>query len=171
MPTDNQLLNEPSIAILYGDALFQIEPPQKKTIAPTPASPSPLIETAASHTATPTKAVLIILRDHLQQGSTTHTMFLNLLKACQLSENNITLIAPYTLDLTASTIVKTYAPKQIIMFGVASSEIGLSVYFPDFQVQDVDGVTYLTAPDLSIIEHNKEAKSTLWKSLQKAFSL
>jgi hypothetical protein len=57
------------------------------------------------------------------------------------------------------------------MFGVGSSEIGLSVYFPDFQVQMVEGVSYLTSPDLMLVANDKNIKLSLWKSLQKAFSL
>lgn len=173
MPIENQELDGPSLAILYGKTLFQIDTPEKKA-APIPVQAQENSTAPVSQSAAPLSApagVLIIVRDKLINGSTTHTMFTNLLNACNLSLAQVDLISPYTLDISAYDLLKKYSPAQIIMFGVASSEIGLSVYFPDYQVQDVDGIHYLTAPDLALIENNPDLKKKLWQSLKKLFSL
>lgn len=159
MPTEHQELDNQSLSILYGENLYQIEPPQKKNI---PAEKEPKKDS---------KNIVIIIRDQLHHESTTYQMFLNLLKACNLTVDQIELISPYTFELTSTVLVQKHKPSHIIMFGVGSSEIGLSVYFPDYQVQSVDGVTYLTAPDLILIENDKDIKAKLWQSLKKAFSL
>lgn len=173
MPVENQELDGQSLAILYGKMLFQIDNPEKKAVpAQSSTKESPVAPSSQPAIAEPlSSSVLIIVRDKLINGSTTHTMFTNLLNACNLSLAQVNLISPYTMDISAHDILKKYSPVQIIMFGVASSEIGLSVFFPDYQVQDIDGVHYLTAPDLALIENNPEFKKKLWLSLKKLFSL
>lgn len=172
MSTENQHLDDHSVALLYGKNLFQIDTPEKKgELTPVPETKAAGSTTTASTPLQAGKGVLIILRDRLVNGSTTHQMFVNLVTACQLTLAEIDLISPYTLDLSAADLIKKYAPSKIIMFGVASSEIGLSVYFPDYQVQEVNGVSYLTAPDLALIENDPKLKTTLWMSLKKMFAL
>lgn len=172
MSTENQALASPSLAILYENALYQIDPAENKIAAApipetTPASGMRTMEEPLAARS----GVLIIVRDKLANKGTTHTMFLNLLSACNLSLEKVDLISPYTIELSIYDLLKKYTPTKIILFGVASSEIGLSLYFPDYQVQDVDGLSYLTAPDLMLIENNPELKKKLWQSLKKFFSL
>lgn len=160
-------LDQQSVAILFGESLYNIDPHPQKVAADPRVKALPAEQVAAAVKADTT----ILLRDPLKNGSSTHTMFLKLLEACKLSPNQTNILAPFTFDINARSLVQQYSPTRIIMFGVGSSEIGLPVYFPDFQVQDVEGVLYLTAPDLTLIENNAELKKTLWLSLQKIFAL
>lgn len=165
MPTVNQDLDNQSVSILYGASLYHIETINKKESSKTDSQKLP------TEPSIPKPKVIVIVRDQLSPKTDIYEMFTKLLDACKLSIEHIHLISPYTFELTSSVLLKEYTPSHIIMFGVGSSEIGLSVYFPDFQVQQVEGVTYLTSPDLNLVAKDKNIKLALWKSLQKALSL
>ncbi|MFN5937683.1 MAG: hypothetical protein ACK43L_06510 [Sphingobacteriales bacterium] len=165
MPSKHQELDDQSVSILFGTSLYQIETPQQ----------SPAIKNTTQKISTNQSGirpkVVVVIRDQLKPESATYEMFIKLLEACKLSIEQINVITPFTFDLTNAVLLEKYTPSHIIMFGVGSSEIGLSVYFPDFQVQMVEGVSYLTSPDLMLVANDKNIKLSLWKSLQKAFSL
>ena len=169
MTTEDQKVNQHAIRLLYDKNLYRIER-QKSDEKPSdyPLSvPPPAISTPTT-TGIP---VLILSRTQLTSGSGSSNLLESILKACRLQPESIRIISPFTPDITAESLKTNYQPKQVIMFGIGSSEIGLTVYFPDYQVQQVGGTQYLTAPDLVLLENDPEAKQKLWKSLKIAFSL
>jgi hypothetical protein len=54
---------------------------------------------------------------------------------------------------------------------VEARDLKLPVFFPHFQVQGHNSITYISSPDLAVIENDKAAKHKLWQSLKKAFSI
>lgn len=115
--------------------------------------------------------VVVVSRTKLTPGSSSSNLLELILKACQLQPVSVPILSPLTPDITADMLKTNYQPAHVLMFGIGSSEIGLTVYFPDYQAQKVGGIQYLTAPDLMILESDPDAKQKLWKSLKTAFSL
>ena len=169
MTTEDQKINQRALRLLYDKNLYRInrqKSDEKLVDYPPPVQPSAI--------STPTATgipVLIVSRTQLISGSGSSNLLESILKACRLQPESIRIISPFTPDITAETLKTNHQPNHVIMFGIGSSEIGLTVYFPDYQVQQVGGIQYLTAPDLLLLENDPEAKQKLWKSLKIAFSL
>jgi len=70
---------------------------------------------------------------------------------------------------TSSDIKNEFSPIIIFLLGTGPEQIGLPLYFPFYQVQKYDGITYLSTPELKILEANKEEKKKFWSCLQTLF--
>ena len=99
----------------------------------------------------------------------------NVLKACKLNVDDITILNIARNPLTYTSIKETLEAKFILIFGIEPSEIKLPFVIPHFQVQQYAGCTFVIAPPLN--EMNKEGevgkmlKTKLWLSLQRCFNL
>jgi hypothetical protein len=98
------------------------------------------------------------------------SFLLNILHACRLGMPDVRLInLAHTHDNTHQTLSHDHDPVTVILFGASASDIGLPMRFPDYQVQDFQGVRYLTAPDLPALETDMAAKKKLWVALKQLF--
>lgn len=94
----------------------------------------------------------------------------NILKACKLDPVNIPVLKaddPITANYQA--MHEQYASSKLVLFGMSTAEIALPIRFPNYQVQSFQGVQYLCADSLEVLEHDKNLKAILWKSLQQLF--
>jgi len=94
----------------------------------------------------------------------------NIMKACKLEQADYTIIANHqngTPDYKAT--FSQFKQKQLILFGIDPSAIGLPINFPHFQVQSFQQVRYLAAPKLDVIEADKALKMQLWQCLKQLF--
>ena len=91
----------------------------------------------------------------------------NLLSAAsvKMSEVDILNITQRRYEMDAK------GPKTVFLFGVSPVSIDLPINFPEYQVQTFNGVTYLCAPKLEDLEHDKLSKSKLWVCLKRIFNL
>jgi hypothetical protein len=66
-------------------------------------------------------------------------------------------------------------PQSVLMFGVTALQIELPFAMPDYQVQQYDNCSILTASALQALNKNSEAvkkeKEKLWKSLRTMFNI
>ena len=69
------------------------------------------------------------------------------------------------------TISAELNAEKVFLFGVDTGEIKLPLSFPYYQVQRYNDQTYLSAPALSVIQHDKAEKTKLWNSLKQIFSI
>ena len=98
----------------------------------------------------------------------------NILKACQLSSADIAIVNSAVQQVTYLQIKEQLNPRQILLFDVEPSLIGLPFKIPPFQIQKYDG-TIMVAPALSALnkqtQESKLLKTKLWNSLKQIFDI
>ncbi len=157
MGTFEPLLNPGALRMLYGDSLYSIDKQDKKH----PAESSP----------TAKKKYLMLMREHVVPGDPLYVFLTGILNACKINVIEVNMISPFRQDADYQTLSDEYGASFVTMFGVEAADIKLPVFFPHFQVQNHNGVTYIGSPDLAVIENDKAAKQKLWHSLKQAFSI
>ena len=94
----------------------------------------------------------------------------NIMKACKLEQADYAIIANHQNGLPDyKATFSQFKHKQLILFGIDPSAIGLPINFPHFQVQSFQQVRYLAAPKLDVIEADKALKIQLWQCLKQLF--
>ncbi|MBS1666030.1 MAG: hypothetical protein JST58_01495 [Bacteroidetes bacterium] len=98
-----------------------------------------------------------------------------LLEACKMNLEDIAIVNKASEDINITELKNQLAPKTIIFFGVAPTDIKLPIHFPMFKLQEYDGCVYLSAPNLEELDQNtnegKILKSKLWVCLKQLFGL
>lgn len=157
MNEKNQIILDRSVmAALYKNVL--IEPAHDKTTTP---SKTPVKKNKEIRVVTTSKT------GELPQSQAT---FLEaILKACHVQMQDIELVC-----ISATTSAEDNRSPDVVftktlMFGVTPEQLSLPVRFPHFQIQSFEKTVYLSAPDLTTIEEDKQLKATLWHCLQKIF--
>lgn len=157
MNEKNQIaLDRSVIAALYKNVL--IEPAHDKTTSP---SKIPVIQHKEI------RVVTISQTGELPQSQA--TFLAAILKACHIQMHDIELVC-----ISQSTSFEYNKPvdavhTKTLLFGVTPEQISLPVRFPHFQIQSFEKTIYLSAPDLTSIEEDKQLKAALWHCLQKIF--
>ncbi len=94
----------------------------------------------------------------------------NIMKACKLEQADYAIITNHQNGLPDyKATFSQFKQKQLILFGIDPSAIGLPINFPHFQVQSFQQVRYLAAPKLDVIEADKALKMQLWQCLKQLF--
>lgn len=97
---------------------------------------------------------------------------IQLLKACQLSLNDVAIINLNNyVDVTYEKILSHFSSRTILLFGVSTAAFGFPFEIPAYQIQTFTAYTVLHAPELASLQNDKSAKSKLWASLKKLFNL
>lgn len=95
-----------------------------------------------------------------------------ILSACKLSMADVALLNLQNLPNKHYQFIETSTrPVNMLLFNVACNEIGLPLQFPHFQIQKYNNISYLSAPDLGVIEPDKAVKAQLWGCLKSLFQL
>ena len=95
-----------------------------------------------------------------------------LLKACGLTMDDIALVNfQHDAPVTYLDIIGDLSAQKMVVFGVPPRLLQLPVDLPDFQIENVDNLSFLFCPPLSEIQSNKETKRRLWACLQSIFQL
>lgn len=98
------------------------------------------------------------------------TFLLNILNACKLGLRDVVIVNLNGLAATAKhQLHKTYPASVFLMFGLSAADLSLPVRFPEYQRQTFDGIQYLSAPPLSVLENDPLAKKQLWACLKAIF--
>ncbi len=99
----------------------------------------------------------------------------NILKACQLSTADIAIVNASKQQVNYLIIKEQLNARQILLFDIEPSVIGLPFKIPAFQVQNYDGCTIMLAPALSGLnrqtQEGKLLKTKLWNSLKQLFGI
>ena len=97
---------------------------------------------------------------------------IQLLKACQLSLNDVALINFNNYkNINNTDILSRFQSKIVLMFGVSPQQFGFPFNTPAYQVQSFTTYTVTHAPALEDLQNDKNAKGQLWASLKKIFNL
>lgn len=96
----------------------------------------------------------------------------NILSACKLSLADVAIVNYHAHAGTpVRQFLEHFHSKTVLLFGVTPDQFGLSARFPEFQVQQLAGVTYLSSPALEICSADQDLKKQLWTSLKRIFSI
>lgn len=96
----------------------------------------------------------------------------NVLGACKLSLADVIIVNYHShAGVPARQFIDHFHSKSVLLFGISPDQFGLSARFPEFQVQQLAGITYLWTPTLEACSEDKLLKSKLWVSLQRIFSI
>ena len=123
------------------------------------------------------KYVSIIVAESTEQflNDSDLTFLTSILKACQLSIDDIAIVNQLKSPVTYSYLKETLNAKYILVFGIEPTEIKLPFIIPHFQVQQYAGCTIIIAPPLTDMNKDDNAgkmlKTKLWMSLQRCFNL
>ncbi|MCH5597185.1 hypothetical protein [Niabella ginsengisoli] len=119
------------------------------------------------------KVLIVVNYDNIANLPDPQLDFLTqLLKACQLSLNDIALINVNNYKNADSTeILNHFDSRIVLLFGISPQQFGFPFDTPPFQVQNFANYTVTHAPALESLENDKPAKGQLWTSLKKIFNL
>ena len=93
-----------------------------------------------------------------------------ILLACNLSLNDVAIFNMSVAgEVNYQSLIESFKPKVILLFGVQQSGINLPVHFPDYQVQSFKDIRFLSAPTLIELQEEKSIKLKLWAGLKKIF--
>lgn len=96
----------------------------------------------------------------------------SVLTACTLSLADVAIINLYVTPVADYHILLDQLNSKIILlFDVDTHMIDLPFNFPNFQLQQFEESTYLSAPALNIIAREKPLKTQLWNCLKNIFRL
>lgn len=98
-----------------------------------------------------------------------------LLAACKLNLADVAVVNVKP-EIQFSTIQEQLQPQYILMFDIASAEIGLPFSIPNYQVQKYAGITFMLAPAVTLVSEKitdaiKIEKRNLWERLKLIFNV
>jgi hypothetical protein len=97
---------------------------------------------------------------------------LGILSACKLTMEDVAIInIKKNKSVNYKTIQLELKAEKIILFGVTPEQIDLPLQFPNYQIQQYNKQTYITAAVLSYIENDKAEKTKLWNCLKQIFAI
>lgn len=97
---------------------------------------------------------------------------MQLLKACQLSLNDVAVINLNNHpDYQYDELLRYFQSQVIFLFGLTAQQFGFPFEVPQYQIQQFANYTVLHAPALEVLQPDKAAKTQLWAALKKIFSL
>lgn len=120
------------------------------------------------------KNVLIVVNYHdaVHLPDTQLDFLSKLLSACKLSIGDTAILnIRQNTGITYKTAYEHLRSKNVLLFDVEPTLLGLPLNFPQFQVQSFSGQTYLFAPSLNELEENDLLKSKLWVCLRRIFGV
>lgn len=116
-------------------------------------------------------STLVVADAHENKLAQQQLDFLNtIMRACKLEKESYRVLtnkAPECKDF--QSMHDQFKQREMILFGIEPSSIGLPIHFPHFQVQSFQQVNYLSAPPLEKIEADKALKVQLWQCLKQLF--
>jgi hypothetical protein len=171
------------IASLYKDSLVQLESSQREVSidaeSATRVSEEPTINytPGIKYLGQNRKHAIVILNNPDAEviNDIDGAFLTNVLKACNLTLDDIAIINTSKQEISFSNIKEQLDTENILLFDVEPSSINLPFSIPHFQVQRYAGCTIVTAPAFGILNQSQEQsrvlKSQLWTSLKQMFNI
>jgi hypothetical protein len=157
---DNTVLSSFTLQTLYGSSLYAVEDIVGKQMANPEQVKSP-------------KKIIIIVPEMMNDSKEGpgYIFLQGILQACKMDMSDVAIVSPGIDIVEYKKLTEVYDSSLVLMFGTTPGDISLPIYFPQFQLQEFSGVTYLSSPELTILENDKLLKSKLWLCLKQFFSL
>lgn len=98
-----------------------------------------------------------------------------MLTACKLNIAEVAIVNIARQQTNDSRLREELQPRQVILFGVTTTDIDLPFSIPDYKIQQFNNVSYLQAGALSTMTGNdtpaRMEKSKLWLCLKSLFQI
>jgi hypothetical protein len=182
------------IASLYKDTLIALdsfkeneEKHEENPVKPAPVQPvTPQPQQPAAPVMAPTtkwflgdnaKGIVILVQDNenVYLAEESLQLLSGILSACRLNLGDVAIVNTTQVHYSYSQIKEQTLVRYFFLFNVPTQSVQLPFAIPHYQVQQYDGCTFLTAPDLTQMMGNapeaKLEKSKLWLCLKKIFNL
>ena len=163
MGLNNISLSPALIADLYETSLIELQPSLEKD------------EQSFKFLGKNEKSILILVsKDTVAFLEENELNFLSsVLGACKLSLADVAIVNINSIanNTSYTKFLSQLKSKTVLLFNIDTKRIDLPFNFPDFQLQQFDHCTYLSAPSLKEIEENKTLKTQLWNCLKNIFHL
>ncbi len=162
---------------LYATSLVEQENSSGPVVPVTPASSATVDEEQViewKSLGSNQKGILVAVNyENITNLPDTQLEFLmQLLKACQLSLNDVAIVNMNNYPVVAHTsILNQFGTKVVLLFGITVQAWGFPFQTPPYQVQSFSGYTVMHAPALEDLQNDKPAKGLLWAALKNIFNL
>jgi hypothetical protein len=151
---------------LYKDSLVDLDSTQAITKS--------LTDTIPVFLGNNRKNILVIVNDknYKYLADDDLNFLVDILTACKLSLDEIALLNfNKNPGINYKLLLKHFNPAIILCLGVELVNLEFPLQFPNYQVQQYNNQTYLSAPSLQQLAADKKEKMQLWNCLKKIFSL
>lgn len=116
------------------------------------------------------KAVVVVSSSNESLSPAAETLLNGILSACALDASNVVVLKSTSSKKENLSFIKAHFNTQhILLFGTDPIEFGLPIAFPHFQIQQSNGILYLTSPGLDAMLDDPSSKAKLWKGLKQIF--
>ena len=122
----------------------------------------------APKTATQKRKYLVISSEEL--SSQLYELLAGIMGACKIDMKDVNVMM-FNGNMDYKTLMEQYGSSFILMFGTEPDQLDLPIVFPHFQLQKFNNASWISSPDLGMIQNDKLMKSKLWLCLKQAFSL
>jgi hypothetical protein len=68
-------------------------------------------------------------------------------------------------------LLGAYGPVYVILFGVEPARIDLPIVFPHFQAQKFSDASWVSSPELGLIQNDRQMKVKLWNCLKQVYGI
>lgn len=92
-----------------------------------------------------------------------------ILEAINFTLNDVAIVNVASTAVGYQQSIETWQPQVALLFGHSPIEFDMPVNFPEFKVQQVNGITFLHSPSLRECMDNKDLKAQLWQCLKSIF--
>jgi hypothetical protein len=100
------------------------------------------------------------------------TMLIKMISACKLSMDDVAIINQWQHpEIQYQHITQQLDAKIVLLFGIQLPSIDLPIAFPNFQIQQYNQQTWLSAPDIDTLIPNPDLRKELWNSLRQLFGV
>lgn len=172
MSFDNLKLPVSVITSLYTTPVYSMQDPQSKTLPGkiNDPVPRPFLGNNDQYT------TLVVSYEGEAFVPERHLAFISkMLNACKMTLADVAIVNNKDHDLQYSELVKQLSPKQLLLFGMDPTSIGLPLSFPDLTVQSYNGCSIIHAPSLDMLNYDGEEatplKKRLWNCLKQMFPI
>ena len=119
------------------------------------------------------KNILILVRDveNVHIGESDLIFLTKMLSACKLTIDDVAILNKDKFELNLNEINLKLAPKVVLLFGVAPTELDMPIVFPEYHVQHYNNMQFLLSDKLHVITNDTVRKTSLWNCLKKLFVL
>lgn len=149
---------------LYKESLVELKEIQQT------AESTPTLRDAALGNNKQQVLILVSYPGQKMISETDLNFLLNILNACKLSLNDVSILnLPNGDELNYTNLIDVFKPRVILLFGVQQAQIKLPVLFPEFQVQAFRDIRFISSPPLGQLQQDETIKRKLWSGLKQIF--
>lgn len=116
-------------------------------------------------------SVLVLIDENHKLKTEDADLLNNLLKACQLTQDDIALVNLGDQEAVISEILNFLKSEKAIFFGIPFSTIDLNISDEEDKILEAGNCKLIRTLPLGSLQKNTDRKKALWKALKELFEL